>query len=696
MKFNTRAHRYSRYFCFLFMIFFMIKMNGMFKFLRPTTEKDVQEISKALNPSEPTKLPAESVIEIQDVRAWKAPENPQHEILDPCGAESEFVRSRIQKTNTALIDFLAEGDEQLKKELEKKSPLPLVAGCGSGGGFRAMYSFSGALEAFERSGLLNSTLFLAALSGSTWALGPWIASGQTYKEFSGGFLERINQNKKNFDINIKNLARITTMTLQSLDAMKAYAQLLQKTLFVQFKGEKKQADITLKTLQDQIKTGEKPLPIFTAIISPAVSPITHLWCDMTPYEVSCYGLRAAVDPDNFGGYFNNKAFITKFDPITLTQTLTICGSAFAVTGKENEALNKYLGKNMSDKEVFEDLKKPVKIDNAGYFSLVRYAKFIVNNIAYNAMYKGEALPYNTFKTFPIVDAGIDCNIPLHPLLQRDRINKLGCIIVIDASGDLPDSFELLKAKLYAERNGLRFPNISQEKYPHYKTDPFTLFGIDENAPLVLYIPIARNPLFDNILGAYHTAHYIIKKKDKEFTIKNYKKLLKAFNKKPQANKTTLNFVQSQLHFLINAKDYLSKYNEEESLIHAINLVNRMSAFMKEIDLEHLYATDNVSNLKQKSWPSFLGTFNFDYSYGQGVSNPQVNLLRDTFIVALYQALPAVRDALLDRIGPNLKINRDKRRLETIKKEKQKLEEEAQEKNIVFEDFVKVLDKIAEQ
>jgi len=701
----TRAHHYHRGLFLILALFFISpqisatesekKGWGEWLFGKPAVITKTPTVEEVLAGEKVTEEEKEKKISLsiigsrilgQDVRVWAAPQTASSENFILCKAEEKFINTRINVVKPALIDFLAEDDAVIKEKLEKRSSLPLLAACGSGGGFRAMYSFSGALEGFERNKLLGSFIALAGLSGSTWALGPSSASGEPYEQFVGGFLNRIEKSKKNFNIDFKNVAAIAVTALKTTDIMATYTTLLQNTLFVP--GAK--PNISLSTLQAHLDKGQNPLPIFTAIFSPKAPNVTHLWCDMTPYEAACYKLRSAVPPERFGGVFEERICYKEKEPLLLTQILTICGSAFAVTGVENMALNKYLGINKttnqkwSDLEVFEDLQKPIKLSDASYLSSVRYAKFVINNIAYKAVDSKKDLPFNDQPTFPIVDAGIDCNIPLHPLLQRDKTYPLDLIVVIDASGDLPDSFELLKAKLYAQQNGLRFPDISQTKYPHYKTDPFTLFGVGENAPLILYIPIAKNPIYQEIIDLYNAAWKDISPIgiDVKFSINDYKNLLAQSKDKTDKNLIqNIKDLQEKITLLRKAKFYDVQYKQEGEdaiLNHTIGLINRMVAF------------DPVKEMNS----GFMGTFNFNYNLGT-----QVPLVRDTFIVALYQALPVVKNALLDRIDPHLRTEHDSRLKEKREQEEkllhEALEKEQKKQNVIFEDLTKAFNVIAD-
>jgi len=87
--------------------------------------------------------------------------------------ESDYTAQRITHT-----------EEVLKNLFPDINALPRVGFCGSGGGIRAMYETLGSLSALEQLGLLDTIIYASGLSGSTWALNPWVASQKSVKEYT--------------------------------------------------------------------------------------------------------------------------------------------------------------------------------------------------------------------------------------------------------------------------------------------------------------------------------------------------------------------------------------------------------------------------------------------------------------------------------------------------------------------------------
>ncbi len=89
---------------------------------------------------------------------------------DLCDAEKAYVTKRDAHTLPSLRDLVYPSD------LTKPPPTGHIAMCFSGGGYRAMIGTVAFVNACKRHGLLDCTSYIAGLSGSSWALGPWYTS----------------------------------------------------------------------------------------------------------------------------------------------------------------------------------------------------------------------------------------------------------------------------------------------------------------------------------------------------------------------------------------------------------------------------------------------------------------------------------------------------------------------------------------
>jgi phospholipase A2 len=80
--------------------------------------------------------------------------------------EKAFLRLRRRRMRKAFAQML-----DLPEDDVDVRDLPVVGLAGSGGGYRAMINTTGSLRAADRSGLLDLTSYVAAISGSCWAIG---------------------------------------------------------------------------------------------------------------------------------------------------------------------------------------------------------------------------------------------------------------------------------------------------------------------------------------------------------------------------------------------------------------------------------------------------------------------------------------------------------------------------------------------
>ena len=637
-------------------------------------EKKEEESKLGFSVIEPT----ESVIKVTKkekigeihTRTWQTPFGKTSEdTFELCNQEKIYLETRKPLALKALNTFF-----ELDKLNIENTKLLRIAVCGSGGGFRAMYSISGAFETLEKSGLLDTALYVVGLSGSTWTIGSWIYSGVKFNQFITDFIQRINNNKKTFSTwNPKNLLKKAGAAVWG-GTIDTYAPALEDVLSIySLKG----ANPTLSSLAEKVKDGKLPFPVLTAVLSPTyfqsrVDFITYyMWCDITPYEVACYRLLTAVTADAFGNTFDKGSITTNpiARPLPLSKILAICGSAFAFTKGDLT--------NIPEPDGY--LKPIPTVDQSWsklYLDSIRPLGYEANNIAFGI----KETQFSKVPKFAMVDAGLSFNLPLPPLCQRDALEPLDLMVVIDSSGDLPKSFELEKAAAYAEANGLRFPDIKNQKYKNFKTQPYTLFGIDEKdknndkMPLILYVPIANNSIYFDIIQEFTlcwTAAFGSKDQPIFKDAKSYSNVLNASIANPTNAelKKHCEKLSDLLNIIIEAKGFQLSPTKIQD---AITFVQKMLKY----------------DFSQKI-PDFMGTFQFDYTLDQ------VDVVRSIFMVAIQQAIPEIKKELLKRLPKKVRLEREKLMQEALEKEKQQLEKEQKEQNVIFEDLAQAFNVIAD-
>lgn len=108
---------------------------------------------------------------------------------------SHEQESAVIRPSTALSleekNYLITRDSIIKKEAEQlvgrtisTNALPRIAVCLSGGGFRAMLGSIGFLSGLQQEHMLDLVSYISALSGSAWAVVPWIMTGLSLSEMN--------------------------------------------------------------------------------------------------------------------------------------------------------------------------------------------------------------------------------------------------------------------------------------------------------------------------------------------------------------------------------------------------------------------------------------------------------------------------------------------------------------------------------
>ncbi len=454
------------------------------------------------------------------------------------------------KTNT-LIEINCKTCETVKKEelltqrfqnvqkhqyqLGRSNEALTIAICASGGGYRAMTSTLGFIKGLEAIGVLDSILYIAGLSGSTWATARWIEDNQN------GLIEIINAVKSKITNNPIISGKYSLRGLDDNEFKSYITNLLVKLSHQQpsskiieyygssvatniFEPNDKILEKRLSHQKNNLALGNKPLPIYTSIIVPPDLSIFKIdrdflgenfrlnnckWVDYSPWYV---GL-----PELKGSYFGTEFFGSKFDDEfrpensvepSLALLMGIFGSAFSAS------LN-YLYKDLPDR-----LRMQFKSAKAGLVTKAlletnpvtnaRLAVADVNNFINISKHKYDQDPIIRelckHKTLKLADAGLEFNLPFPPLLHR----RVDLILVCDATSSQigQEGVSLLEANEYAVKHQLPFPGYildptnSANKLILTKENLATMINIlsqeptkyhclvleEDNKPTIIYFP----------------------------------------------------------------------------------------------------------------------------------------------------------------------------------------------------------------
>ncbi len=450
-------------------------------------------------------------------------------VFEPGDKEKEYIRARLVKTRGAI--------ERLTGVAVAENAMPRVGICCSGGGFRAMCAFAGALAELEKQGVLDAALYVATLSGATWAVAPWAITDLSYQDFVGDFKKRASKAVLGVLSDVqklqveKTVQEETVKLLQPISSLVAdvivkkfvlndllvgglgleqnfggvfsvidlYGILLGASLFSKDQLDRYQ-DISLASMVPFVENGQKPLPIFTAVHPHDKICDVYDWYEFSPFEVASYASQAAVAAWAWGRPFRFGSSVAYPSPISLGECMAIWGSAFSVSlsdvykhnflpdGVAKDLLKGFIEKTSETQLI---LAKDIGVDVMACTNRPPFGVSWENNF----MYK---LPghLSERKQIPFVDAGIDFGVPVVPLMYRD----LDLIIVFDVA-ESKDAHEFLANEDYARRHGLPFPEIDRSVS---KTDPqrlainervYSVFddGPGAKSPIVVYLPLTKNP-----------------------------------------------------------------------------------------------------------------------------------------------------------------------------------------------------------
>lgn len=388
--------------------------------------------------------------------------------------EHAYRINREPKVKGALENLLG-------RSLDGKK-IPTIAFVGSGGGYRAMLCTTGSMVGAEKIGLVDTTTYITGLSGSTWALGPWMMTGWSWSDFRI-YLEGIivrNIFKIGPDVT-RQIADVCATKLafgQSVTTIDLFGALLANRLFDGF-GEDRQM-LYLSQQAARVQDGSWPYPIYTATDgSEKVVQDAH-WYEFTPHEVGCSMFGIYVPTWAYGREFYGGGSLDFAPEQTLGFILGTCGSAFAlhlgfVWDALVENLSNVVLKQLMEQYVIESLKGK----RIFWAEVNNYMKGIPNiPNAYARLERRD--------TLKLVDAGLTFNLPYPPVSGERAERKADVLIMLDASADTIPA-ELKKTEAYARKHNLKFPVID---YTDLDKKTFSVFK-DENdpsVPVVIYMP----------------------------------------------------------------------------------------------------------------------------------------------------------------------------------------------------------------
>ncbi len=401
---------------------------------------------------------------------------------------------------------------------------PRVALCFSGGGCRAMLQSLGALKAAQNNGLLDLTTYMSSLSGSTWALMPWLASDKTLDEYISYIQKRLSISVAShlYTILTTNSDKIKSLkgrTDAGLELNDIYASLLLSITLrhsVHNPFDVTLADIAKKRFAPEC-SADVPYPFATAVSGG--SKLHHHWFEFSPFSFG-HSTIGHIPSNCLGNTFVNGIGVKQHAQPKLAYLMGMWGSAYAVDGLRllvelgfgyNPSKNLVINtiKNIMPSiltgdvlaDYLDDARFNLLLDKNHFAPAVRNPFFAKKKPGFiNHYFGSQTIELAHVDELPLVDGahdmlwaasidgtqnrGFAMNLGIVPLLHPSR--EVDVIIAIDSSGDLDGAPSLVAAQLRAQELGLPFPK--EKVLEQSAGTKIRVLEGDANTPTIIYVP----------------------------------------------------------------------------------------------------------------------------------------------------------------------------------------------------------------
>ena len=374
-------------------------------------------------------------------------------------------------------------DNNFDLKLNKKK-YPVISVCASGGGFRSMLATLGALEGLQSLGLLDSIYSISTLSGSSWAVLPWVLSGKNISEFNRNFsakldrfyslknLSKIDFNKlkmyKKFFLNFYNLSfkqrELKQKNKQEFGFVDLYGIFI--SLIILDELNLNILDLTLDDLAKNTKQGQFPQTIFS--VASQLNGFKYEWFEFTP--------------NYLGSEHINYLLNAKSSNVNIVSLLGILGSSFSGSFKDILKRILQLPLPVDFIDIIEKTKD--RVESTAWGSKRIGSAYLLDNFTYGI----KDSPIKNLKKFPVFDGGYISNLPLETLLNQDV--KSDIILVIDNAGILPQTSVLKDTEDQLRKKGYKLPKID---YSEARSQSISIFkSEDKDTPTIVYMPLKKD------------------------------------------------------------------------------------------------------------------------------------------------------------------------------------------------------------
>ena len=428
-------------------------------------------------------------------------QNPERQVVAQVSSDGK-LDAQERRAGEARLAFV-------RAKLGGEGPVPKIGVVCSGGGYRAMIATLGWLSGMEEEGVLDWVTWISVLSGSTWAVAPWLVSGNpSIRSYRNDFFDRIAGKDLAGEWRIKeqgvkkggthivgsaptpagrrviNALTLPLMLYRPVDSVTVYGALLADKIFEPF-GQTRQR-VYLSSLAEKLAGGVYPLMIGTAIDGKSTEKRHHLdWFSFTPW--SAYFKDYRVPMWAFGRNFNKGESTDTGPELSLGHMMAIAGSAYAASF---EVLYEQIA-DMLPGVLKGIVSAAIDITPDSVVRGVAGRRVVAANVK-NFTYGMGGSAIGKDRDMRLVDAGLAFNLPYPPMAHPERSPDI--IVLLDASDAPRNSTRELRSVIkYAEIHELPF-STSDRKFA--RSDRAVREYKEAGKPIVIYVPLG-----DSVLAA---------------------------------------------------------------------------------------------------------------------------------------------------------------------------------------------------
>ncbi len=478
------------------------------------------------------KLPTETLMQfVQDKNSVAQVLKSEIQKLNPVPELSKQVAvTKNSKLGAQENIFRANRMKKIEQNLAMlgiEKPLAM-AFCCSGGGVRAQLGTLGIMLAASRANILQSCMYMAGLSGSTWTIAPWSYSYAMGK-IGSDYTQSLNALRTDFVTSLNNSNAISigkgiyaparlsgaeaSIFAKQVASRAAYDQevsvvdlygALVGNFSLNLLGRNKSYASWSDTAK-KIEEGVIPLPLCSAIFDLNYASQTdsttnaqqYEWFEMGPFQAGS-PILGYIPIQYFGSKFEKgilqKGVGQQCPEYPLNFFLGVYGSAFSLNF--DDVFNQVL-KNPTFTVGTQEITLPVdewmknivneEFGMATRFKRVKKMYALFSNFSFGV--PSSAMAYK--ESIALVDAGIHFNFPLPILLDRAE-RKIDLIFMYDSNpGDQKD---LKVAAKYFNRKDIVIPKIDTITKKELIKNVMTVFNdprktdYNQNSPTFIYFP----------------------------------------------------------------------------------------------------------------------------------------------------------------------------------------------------------------